>query len=148
MISFSFIDKEDVQAIHRGELPTNITNSAALLDALSFALCFPDYFGGNWDALDECIRDLSWLPPGDIVLIHTDLPLANDLPALSVYLSILQDAIKNWDTRGSNLIYVSPSEWDAGGKHELLVKRKLHVVFPLNTASIVRSVLADNGSRE
>lgn len=29
-----------------------------LFDALSEALALPDYFGHNWDALDECLRDL------------------------------------------------------------------------------------------
>lgn len=28
-----------------------------LFDALASALELPDYFGRNWDALDECLRD-------------------------------------------------------------------------------------------
>lgn len=28
-----------------------------LFDALAAALHLPDYFGRNWDALDECLRD-------------------------------------------------------------------------------------------
>jgi RNAse (barnase) inhibitor barstar len=35
-------------------------DKANLLAALAGALRFPDYFGGNWDALDECLTDLSW----------------------------------------------------------------------------------------
>ena len=35
---------------------------------LAEALGFPDYFGHNWDALDECLRDLSWLPGTGYVL--------------------------------------------------------------------------------
>ncbi|MBM3667088.1 MAG: barstar family protein [Actinobacteria bacterium] len=38
-----------------------IGSKQELMAALSEALEFPDYFGGNWDALDECLRDLgSW----------------------------------------------------------------------------------------
>lgn len=39
-----------------------------LLKAVAVALRFPDYFGMNWDALDECLRDLEWLPGSGCVL--------------------------------------------------------------------------------
>lgn len=32
-----------------------------LFEALARALRFPDDFGGTWDAVDECLRDLGWL---------------------------------------------------------------------------------------
>ncbi len=32
-----------------------------LFQAVAGAFRFPDYFGNNWDALDECLRDLDWL---------------------------------------------------------------------------------------
>lgn len=143
MSAFIFNDRVDVKVVHRAELPPNIKSTHALLNALSGALGFPGYFGKNWNALDECICDLSWLPPGDVVLIHKDLPLADNRASLSVYLSILRDAVENWDTKGSNLIYASPERWDAAGERELLVKRKFLVTFPLNTEDVVRSILAN-----
>lgn len=36
------------------------------------ALQFPYYFGENWNALDECLADLSWLPAAAYVLAITD----------------------------------------------------------------------------
>ena len=46
-----------------------ISTKKQLLDSLAAALSFPDYFGGNWDALDECLRDMEWLPASGYLLI-------------------------------------------------------------------------------
>ena len=49
-----------------------IKNADDLLDALAQAMQFPEYFGRNWDALDECLRDMSWLPAKGYVLFLRD----------------------------------------------------------------------------
>jgi len=36
---------------------------------LSKAMRFPDWFGGNWDALADCLKDLSWLQAKGWVVI-------------------------------------------------------------------------------
>ncbi len=41
----------------------------AMLEQIARALAFPDWFGGNWDALDESLRDLSWLDASGHVLV-------------------------------------------------------------------------------
>jgi RNAse (barnase) inhibitor barstar len=91
------------------------------MSALSSTLKLPDYFGGNWDALEECIRDLTWLPEGPVVLVHEDLPLRHDMPSLYLYLSILQDAAAKRNASGG---------------------RVLVVVFPANVEPEVKTVLA------
>jgi RNAse (barnase) inhibitor barstar len=63
-----------------------------LLRALADGLKFPDYFGWNWDALEECLRDLSWLDaPDGVVLLHEHLPLT-DASQRIVYQDILRKA--------------------------------------------------------
>jgi len=37
-----------------------VTDKAALLERFAVALAFPDWFGANWDALEDCLCDLSW----------------------------------------------------------------------------------------
>jgi hypothetical protein len=37
-----------------------ITEKAALLQRIGATLGFPDWFGQNWDALEDCLTDLSW----------------------------------------------------------------------------------------
>jgi RNAse (barnase) inhibitor barstar len=76
------------------EVPAGIRTKEALLDELDRLLHFPDYFGGNWDALWECIRDLSWLPAGPVVLRHRDVPLAGDVAEQETYVSILNDTVE------------------------------------------------------
>jgi len=36
---------------------------------LSKAMRFPEWFGGNWDALADCLKDLSWLQAKGWVVI-------------------------------------------------------------------------------
>lgn len=88
------------------EIPVGITTKAALLTELAQRLHFPDYFGMNWDALDECIHDLSWLPVGPVVLKHADLPLANDAANAKAYLSILDDVVRSVPGPNAHILVV------------------------------------------
>jgi hypothetical protein len=93
------------------EVPAGIRTKDQLLMEESRALRFPDYFGGNWDAFEECIRDLSWFPPGTVVLRHGDVPLADDLASLKTYLSILDGAVEKWSGKSErSLMVVFPAE--------------------------------------
>jgi hypothetical protein len=52
----------------------------AFFDEVGAALQFPYYFGENWDAFDECINDLTWLPAQEYILIisNAEQLLMND----------------------------------------------------------------------
>jgi len=71
----------------------------ALLERLALALGFPAWFGGNWDALEDCLTDLSWRAGGgQVVLIegHGALPVDD----LGVLLDVLAAAAEYWAGRG------------------------------------------------
>lgn len=76
-------------------VPRGITQKAELLAALSERLELPEYFGFNWDALSDCLRDLHWIPQRHVFLLHGDVPA---LPAsdLRCYLDVLADAVGSW----------------------------------------------------
>lgn len=84
------------------QIPAGIGGVWDLLHLLAAELRFPGYFGGNFDALDECLRDLAWLPAGQKVrLNHADLPLLFGSHAREAYLGVLASAIRYWRTNGT-----------------------------------------------
>jgi RNAse (barnase) inhibitor barstar len=61
---------------------TGLTSKADLIDAIARALAFPDYCGRNWDAFEECLREVGEAIDGDLVLEITSTDVARrSLPA-------------------------------------------------------------------
>jgi len=46
-----------------------VIDELMLFDKIAGSMKFPSYFGRNWDALDECLSDLEWLPTTGFVLV-------------------------------------------------------------------------------
>jgi len=71
---------------------------ATLFTEFARALKFPDYFGHNWDALEECLADLEWLPAKGYILLITDAAhvLPDDEAEYETFLDILCDAGEAW----------------------------------------------------
>jgi RNAse (barnase) inhibitor barstar len=70
----------------------------ALLEAIGQILHFPDYYGMNWDALEECLLDLSWWAGPVIVLIeHAD---ALERGTLTTLVDIWNQAAVAWAEAG------------------------------------------------
>jgi len=46
----------------------DVVDKAGFLSAVATALRLPAYFGMNWDALHDCLTDLSWQPAAGYVL--------------------------------------------------------------------------------
>lgn len=66
-----------------------------LLGNLAVKLKFPDYYGFNWNAMEELMREFDWIPNKRIVIFHTDLP--NLLPIEEkTYLEVLQECVEYW----------------------------------------------------
>lgn len=62
----------------------NIQTENQLLKDISEAMLFPDYFGNNWDALEECLRDMEWIPAkGYVLLVHNADQLWKNQPRLA-----------------------------------------------------------------
>jgi Barstar (barnase inhibitor) len=101
-------------------IPQGLNTRTKLFEALKRELHIPDYFGNNWDALSDCLRDLSWIEQRRVIAFHTDLP---PLPEqdLVQYLEVLNDAV---------------CDWKPGEKHELIA------VFPRESESAIAGALS------
>ena len=47
-----------------------IQSKKMFLETVSRAMEFPKYFGGNWDAMEDCMTDLSWKPARGYCLLY------------------------------------------------------------------------------
>jgi hypothetical protein len=76
-----------------------VADKDALLEKLAAALAFPAWFGGNWDALEDCLTDLSWRGgDGHVLLISGHGELGAD--DLGVLVDVLGAAAEYWAGRG------------------------------------------------
>ena len=84
-------------AVWRVDL-AKVRSKSSLLAALATALDFPDWFGHNWDALQDCLTDLSWRPaPGYVVVLENCEGLAASAPeAFETTLEVFRHAARWW----------------------------------------------------
>ena len=75
-----------------------VRSKAGLLAALATTLEFPDWFGHNWDALQDCLTDLSWRPaPGYVVVLENCGGLAASAPeTFATILEVFRHAAHWW----------------------------------------------------
>lgn len=67
------------------------------LERIARALEFPAWFGRNWDALEDCLGDLSWRGAAGHVLVFDAFPRGD---ALGVLLDVLRSTAEYWAGRG------------------------------------------------
>jgi RNAse (barnase) inhibitor barstar len=74
---------------------------AALLKELARVLAFPAHFGRNWDALEDCLTDLDWLPADGYLLwfARADALLAGREADYATLVDLLDSIGRAWATR-------------------------------------------------
>ena len=94
------VDAAQGSALHVSHIRlSGAADKQALMQRIAAALQFPGWFGSNWDALEDCLGDLSWSKAGGHVLLFEG---AADLPAdeRGILLDILASAAASWMERG------------------------------------------------
>lgn len=66
---------------------------AGMISSIAAALGFPQWFGGNWDALEDCLTDLSWRAGEGQVLLFSRAVPGDDL---TILVDVLGSAGEFW----------------------------------------------------
>jgi hypothetical protein len=82
------------------------------------ALAFPEWFGGNWDAFEDCLGDLSWQPaPGYVLLLeHGKHFGAGHKQEFVTAVEVLDGVAEYWQGQGKPFwsIVSGPDGWNPG----------------------------------
>lgn len=127
MASWPFLFSDDPSSLQGVDtlvvtLPPGLSDKVSLLARYAEGLRFPQYFGWNWDALDECLRDLSWITENGVLIVHRDVPLTGSIADQKIYLEILAGAVRDWSKDAS---------------------QRFTVTFPLGLQNVFYSLIRD-----
>lgn len=86
-------------------IPSGVKEKGDLMNILYDELRLPGYFGFNWDALSECLRDLEWISCRDVVIFHEDVPLEN-ISMRKIYYEVLDSAVRSWHHNDTHTLKV------------------------------------------
>lgn len=77
------------------------------LERIAAALRFPDWFGRNWDALEDCLSDLSWRDADGTVLVFTGFARNDEL---GILLDVLAASAESRAARGKPFfaVFIDP----------------------------------------
>ena len=77
------------------------------LPSIAGALTFPDWFGQNWDALEDCLSDLSWREAAGYVLMFENAVAGDELGILT---DVLAASAEFWKARGKPFfaVFIDP----------------------------------------
>ena len=77
---------------------TKINSKKDLLSRLASEMKFPTYFGNNWDALEECLKDLNWFIENGYVIrfINADKFIKDHPSDFRVLIEIAEAVANHW----------------------------------------------------
>ncbi len=105
-------------SVHRADI-AHAHGKLDFLDTVARAMRFPPHFGGNWDALDDCMKDLSWLGParGRVLILEKSKHFSAAHPGeFKEAMDIMDEAAQYWRGEGKALwtLVSGPEGWQSG----------------------------------
>jgi len=86
----------------RGE---RMVSDSSLFDEIAAAMQFPYYFGNNWNALTDCMRDLAWMPAKAYVVVvrEANLVQSSDAEGFKLFIRTMDMIAAEW--AGNDALY-------------------------------------------
>jgi RNAse (barnase) inhibitor barstar len=83
-----------------------IEKKEQFLNHASVAMHFPEYFGDNWDAFEDCLTDLSWEDDNGYVILydHYDGLASHAHGQFDTLIEIFQSAVEYWEEQDKCMI--------------------------------------------
>lgn len=78
----------------------NMKTRSDLFSEIAKILHFPNYFGNNWNALDDCLQDLDWIHSNSIIIIIRDFDkilLEDNTKEKNIFLDCVKAANDFWE---------------------------------------------------
>ncbi|MEU7577807.1 barstar family protein [Streptomyces sp. NPDC041068] len=83
-----------------------VADKAAFMERCAEVLDLPDWFGRNWDALADCLTDLSWAPAarGRLLVVSGWQEYAGQAPGeWDIAQEVFASAVEHWRDTGTPL---------------------------------------------
>ncbi len=86
----------------------DIRDKDQFLRSCAETLQFPDYFGANWDALEDCLTDMSWNVSEGYVIVYDHFHfLAENSPGdFHTAVQIFRESARFWRKEGKAFLVV------------------------------------------
>jgi len=123
----------------------DVTSKEEFLQLCADTFAFPDWFGFNWDALHDCLTDLTWEDPatGHLVVYAGWQALAQEDPeSFATALEIFAEAADLWQDSDTPMAVLLPVTADQEGPAHLPL---LHSSFRTDGGATARSRLSGTG---
>ena len=77
---------------------SKVIDKSSFLKTVASALKFPSYFGMNWDALNDCLTDMSWKPAGGYIIFFANCKsISENLAAeIEIIRNIFNSSAQYW----------------------------------------------------
>lgn len=107
--AFVFDDNPSIRSdAFVARVPNGVVSASALVEGLFECMGMPGYFGFNWNALSDCLRDMHWMKNHNVVMVHGDVPELSPRE-LREYLEVLHRCVGSWGPEeGHSLTVVFP----------------------------------------